>query len=207
MLALLSVRALRKDFPLKGGLFAPGCAGGARGGRRQLRYCRWRNTRPGRGIRLRQIDHRPLHPAPDRAEFGRDPVPGPRRNDTGRRGAARDAARHADHFPGPVRVLEPAPHRAWNHRRGVDHPSSGSKSAGARGPRGAIARDGGAASGPPAPLPARVLRRAAATHRHRAGAGGAAQDDRLRRAGVGAGCVHSGAGDQSAGGFAGKAWA
>ncbi len=42
------------------------------------------------------------------------------------------------------------------------------------------------------PLPGRVLRRAEAAHRHRAGAGVAAEDPRPRRAGVGARRLHPG---------------
>ena len=49
------------------------------------------------------------------------------------------------------------------------------------------------------PVPAPVLRRSAAAHRHRPGAGAAARDHRLRRAGVGAGRVDPGAGDEPAG--------
>ena len=48
------------------------------------------------------------------------------------------------------------------------------------------------------PLPVRVLRRPAAADRHRAHARAAAQAHRRRRAGVRAGCVHPGPGDQPA---------
>ena len=54
------------------------------------------------------------------------------------------------------------------------------------------------------PLPAPVLRRAAAAHRHRPGAGPAAGGHRLRRAGVGARRVGPGAGGQPARGPAGR---
>ena len=53
------------------------------------------------------------------------------------------------------------------------------------------------------PLPARVLRRPAAAHRHRAGAGGGAGLHRLRRGRLGAGRVDPGADHQPAGGPAG----
>ena len=52
--------------------------------------------------------------------------------------------------------------------------------------------------------PERILRRPAPAHRHRAGAGGRAQADHLRRAGVGAGRVDPGPGHQPAGRSAGK---
>ena len=44
---------------------------GARRRRRQLRDRRRRDAGAGRRIRLRQIDHRTLHPAADRADLGR----------------------------------------------------------------------------------------------------------------------------------------
>ena len=76
--------------------------------------------------------------------------------------------------------------------------------------RPAAARPGAARAGraqPRArqPLPAPVLRRPAPAHRHRPGAGPAPGGHRLRRAGVGAGRVGAGAGDQPARGPAGRA--
>ena len=44
--------------------------------RRELRHRRRRDAGPGRRIRLRQVDHRPLHPAADRADLGRGLVRG-----------------------------------------------------------------------------------------------------------------------------------
>ena len=57
---------------------------------------------------------------------------------------------------------------------------------------------------PHAPLSARVLRRPAPAHRHRARAGRRAQADRLRRAGLRARRLDPGAGHQPAGGPAGE---
>ena len=45
----------------------------ARGRRRRVSHRPRRNAWAGRRIRLRQIDHRPLRPAADRADLGRDP--------------------------------------------------------------------------------------------------------------------------------------
>ena len=72
-----------------------------------------------------------------------------------------------------------------------------------RGPCGRTAGDGRAECRPHAALSARVLRRPASAHRHRARARGVAEADRVRRAGLGARRVDPGAGDQSAGGPAG----
>ena len=61
--------------------------------RRQLRDRRRRDARAGRRIGLRQVDHRPLHPAADRADRGRDLVRGPQRHRVrSRRACARCAA-------------------------------------------------------------------------------------------------------------------
>ena len=120
------------------------------------------------------------------------------------RGADRAAARHADHLPGPVRLAQSAHDRRRDRRRGADHPSAGQEPARVRGPRGRAAGDGRAERRPHAALSARVLRRAAPAHRHRARAGGVAEADRVRRAGLGAGRVDPGADDQPAGGSAGR---
>ena len=83
---LLRVKDLVKHFSVNGGLL---CARGrprARRRRRQLRHRRRRDAGPGRRIGLRQVDHRPLHPAPDRAD---------RRARSGSRARNVTRARHA----------------------------------------------------------------------------------------------------------------
>ncbi len=72
--------------------------------RRQLRHRRRRDPGPGRRIRLRQVDHRALHPAADRADLGRGLVRGHGRHRARQRRPARAAPRHADHLPGPLRL-------------------------------------------------------------------------------------------------------
>ena len=101
-----------EELPGEGRRAAPHRRSGARGRSRQLRDRRRRNARPGRRIGLRQIDHRPLHPAADRADRGRDLVRGPQRHRVRSRRARRAAPRHADHLPGSVCVAEPAHDRS-----------------------------------------------------------------------------------------------
>ena len=114
--------------------------------------------------------------------------------------AAVAVPRHADHLPGPVRLAQPAHDGRRDHRRGADHPQAGEDPAAVRGSGRRAARDRGPAGRSHAPLSARVLRRPAPAHRHRARAGGRAQADRLRRAGLGARRLDPGAGHQPAGG-------
>jgi peptide/nickel transport system ATP-binding protein len=100
----------------------------ARRGRRscgrscQLRDRAGRDARAGRRIRLRQVDHRPLHPAADRADLGRNLVRGARRHRPRCRCVQLALPRHADHLPGPVRLAQPAHDRRRDHRRGAHHP-------------------------------------------------------------------------------------
>ena len=70
---LLSVRGLTKQFAAQGRPVRP--PGRQRPCRRRRRLSRRprRNPGPGRRIRLRQVDHRALRAAPDRADLGRDP--------------------------------------------------------------------------------------------------------------------------------------
>ena len=145
---------------------------GARGRRRQFRPRGRRDARPGRRIGLRQEHHRALHPAPDRADLGRSPVRGQQCHGAGRERAARAGARHADHLPGPVRIAEPAHDGGRDHRRGADHPQAHEDRARIRGPHRRAARNGGPERRPHAALSARILRRPAPAHRHRARAGG-----------------------------------
>ena len=71
-------------------------------------------------------------------------------------------------------------------------------------PGAGAARRGRAQPGAHQPLPAPVLRRPAPAHRHRPGAGPAARDHRLRRAGLRARRLDPGPGDQPAGAAAGR---
>ena len=90
---LLRVKDLTKNFTVGGGLFCAQRRRGARGRRRQLRHRAGRDARAGRRIRLRQVDHRPLHPAADRADRRRSLVRGPQRDGArSRRRSARSAA-------------------------------------------------------------------------------------------------------------------
>ena len=67
--------------------------------RRQPHHQRGRNPRPGRRIRLRQVDSEPDHPAADRADVGIGPVP--------RRGAGGPVA--AQPAPGPATDADDLP--------------------------------------------------------------------------------------------------
>ncbi len=119
-----------------------------------------------------------------------------------RGGACAPAAQDADDLPGPLRVAQ-QPHDAGRHRRRA--------AAGAQAARPQQARRAGARAAAarrpqpehPEPLPARVLRRPAAAHRHRPGAGRGAQLHRLRRAHLRPGREHPGADHQPAQGAAG----
>ena len=113
--------------------------------------------------------------------------------------AARAGARHADHLPGPLRQPEPAHDRGRHRRRGAHHPQADEDGARIRRPHRAAAGNRGPERRPPAAFSARVLRRPAPAHRHRACAGGQPQAHRLRRGGERAGRLHPGPGDQPAG--------
>jgi hypothetical protein len=70
----------------------------------------------GRRIRLRQIHHRALHPAPDRTHIGRGLVRRARTSGLAAEAMRAAAPRHADHLPGPVRLAQSA-HDGGRHRR------------------------------------------------------------------------------------------
>ena len=74
-----------KHFAVKGGVLVARGRPGACRRRRELRHRRRRDAGPGGRIGLRQVDHRPLHPAADRAQLGRGLVRGRRRDAAGRR--------------------------------------------------------------------------------------------------------------------------
>ena len=79
----------------------------SRGGRRIVYGRSRRDAGTGRRIRLRQIHHRPLHPAPDRAHLGRDHLRGAGRAGPRRQRLARAAAQDAVVFQDPFASLNP----------------------------------------------------------------------------------------------------
>ena len=157
-----------------------------------------RDARGGGRVGLREVDARPGPDAPDPADRGHGDLRGrgPLRQEG--RGADGLAARHADRPAGPVHLAEPAQDRRRHRRRTLRHPPRG----GAEGrppAAGAGAARGGRAQPRAHPaLPAPVLGRTAPAHRDRAGAGPAAQGDRVRRARLGARRVDPGPGAQPA---------
>ena len=82
--------------------------------------------RARRRIRQRQEHDRPLHAAPDRADFRAGAVSRRGRARVRSRADARGPARHADGISGSVLVAEPA-HARTRHRRGAARSSIGSE--------------------------------------------------------------------------------
>ena len=149
---------------------------GARGRRRQLRARRRRDARARRRVGLRQVDDRPLHPAPDRADLGRGLV----------RGQGRDGARQAAELRAlrrDMQIIFQDPYASLNPRMTVGaiigealiDPQARQDAGARRGARRPAARDGRPQRRPHAPLPARVLGRPAPAHRHRPRARGRAR--------------------------------
>ncbi|CAA9229127.1 MAG: Oligopeptide transport ATP-binding protein OppF, partial [uncultured Acetobacteraceae bacterium] len=143
-----------------------------RGGRRGPLHLQGRSGGAGRRERLRQVHPRPhggRHPAAERRD---DPVARARPAEPQRHGRARGEAAHADDLPGPLRLAQPAPQGGGDRGRGAAVPRHG-RAPRPRNLRGRADAPRGARPRLPPPLPAPVLRRPAAAHRHRAGAGGA----------------------------------
>ena len=197
---LLQIRDLKMHFPIKeaAGLSrtkkvvqaVDGVSFDAEGGRQ---------PRPGRRVRLWQVDHRPDdHPAAD-PDVGADPVQGHRHRAAEGEGPAPVPPGAADRLPGPVQLAEPAADGQQHHQYAAARAQPGEEGQGGRAGPGA-AGAGRPEPRAPQPLPERVLRRSAPAHRHRPGARGGARGDHRRRAGVRAGRVHPGPGDEPAGG-------
>ena len=100
-----------------------------RGGRHQLHRQPRRKRRPGRRVRLRQVDHLDHGHAPDRQDRRHDHVRrrGHRRNSGQAIRQAADAPAHPDGVPGSDRQPQSALHRGARHRR--SDPAAGRYSA------------------------------------------------------------------------------
>ncbi|CAA9480601.1 MAG: Oligopeptide transport ATP-binding protein OppF, partial [uncultured Solirubrobacteraceae bacterium] len=154
------------------------------------------DPRAGRRVRVRQDDALADRHAAHRADRRQGRLPGPGHLPRRALGDAPAAPRHPDGLPGPVRLAEPAQAHRRDHRRAAAPARDGPRRhrrAHARPP--ATRRPGARAR---QPLPARVLRRPAPAHRHRAGARARAAADRARRAGLGARRLRPGADRQPA---------
>ena len=205
---LLRVSDLTKHFPVHGGLFvAPGRQPSMRSTACRSRRRSRRDAGARRRIRLRQVDDRALHPAPDRADrrarswFDGEDVAQLDGNEL--RALRRD-----------MQIIFQDPFASLNPRMTVGaiigealtiHKLARNGHASARSASRACSRQVGLQGRAHAPLSARILRRPAPAHRHRARARGRAEAHRLRRAGVGARRLDPGAGHQPAGGSAGRA--
>ena len=173
--------------------------------RRQLHGRGRQDAGAGRRIRLRQIHRQPAGAAADRAGCGQHPLRGPRSARVGRERAARVPPRCADHLPGPLCLAQsahdgqPDPaeplalHDLVPPARRRERVEELLRLVGLE-PRFARA------------LSARILRRPAPAHRDRPGAGGRAETDHLRRAGLGARRLDPLADPQPAARPAGPAW-
>ena len=130
--ALVAVENLTKHFAARPGLF-----GGGKGVIRavdgvSLDHRRRRDARPRRRVGLRQVDARPRHPAPARADLGPRRHRRHRRHRAGVRPAARLPQARADHLPGSLRVAQPAHDRRRHPRRAARHPRPRRRRRGAR---------------------------------------------------------------------------
>ena len=109
----------------------------------------------------------------------------------------RNAQRMQMVFQDPYSSLEPTHDGGRNHRRRVEAASKGNDRPDPRARRRVVASRR-SRTGPHVALPARILRRAATTHRHRARADSRAGIRRLRRTDLRARCFGAGAGREPA---------
>ena len=204
---LLDVRGLRKFFPIAKGMFRARRRPCARGGRRRASPCRkarrsawWARAAAARPP-PRAASCAPSIRPTDRCCTARATT----RSSISRRCRRREL--------GPLRneiqMIFQDPFGSLNPRMtlfdNVGEPLlvNGMRNRRERdGPRGRTAAPGRAAAGVHASLPARVQRRAAPAHRHRARAGHQSAAGGGRRAGLGARCVGAGAGAEPAAGAA-----
>ena len=192
---LLEVRDLKVWFPITEGLIRAPRRRRAGGGRGLVQPAARRDAGPRRRVGLRQ-EH-------DRAG-DRPAVQAHRRLDHLRRaghhrgrgrGPAQAPAPVPDDLPGPVRLARPADDGGRHDRRAAGRPRRGHEGRAPRaGPRAALDRR--AQPRLRRPLSARVLRRPAAAHRRRPGAGPGPGPDRRRRADLGARRLDPGPGHQ-----------
>ena len=198
MTVLLEVRDLVKHFPVHQGVFS--AQDRRREGRRRrlLRGRGGRDARPGRRVGLRQVDDRTV---PDPAARSRPPARSLFEGKDVRtmRGADLKAYRRE------VQIIFQDPYASLNPRMTigeiVTEPLLVHRIGHARGAHAArqgAARGRRPESGAHQPLPARVLGRPAAAHRHRPRARAQPEADRLRRAGLGARRLDPGAGAEPA---------
>ena len=143
------------------------------------------DDRHRRRIRVRKIHARARAPAAH-PERRRDPLRGARPEGARPEARALAAARAAARVPGSVRLAVAAPHRRADRDRGPARARADDLAGGARQSRRAGAQGGAARPRHAQPLPARILRRAAPAHRHRAHDDPEAQGRRARRADLGA---------------------
>ena len=111
---------------------------------------------------------------------------------------APDAAQHPDRAAGPLLLARPPDDGRRHRRRAVRDPHRRARQGQASAERAGAARGRRPQPRPHQPLPPPVLRWPAPADRDRPGARPAAEDHRLRRAGVGARRVGAGAGHQPA---------
>ena len=201
---LLEVNALKKHFPIHGGLLGQETAKVYAVDGVTFDISARRDAVAGRRIRLRQIHRRQGDPAALRHHRRRG-VPGRRahRQHAGRQAAA-DAPARAGGVPGSV--LQPQSAHAGARHPGRADPQfrPGAQSRRAERARRRADGQGAAAARRGGPLSARILRRPAPAHRHRPRAGAGRGPDHLRRGGVGAGRFGEGADHQPAGRSAGR---
>ena len=196
----------RRAFPVRRRLVRRRRARAARGRRRRSRIEARRMPRPRRRVRLRQVDRRLVDRRPAGADRGAASC------STGMTVDERQRAVDRKVMARVAQIVFQDPYASLNPRQTVRrtledplrlHGVDGEK-------RGRRSRREDAGAGRPAPrargpLSARILRRPAPAHRHRAGADPEPEDRHLRRAGVGARRVDPRPDHQSAAGAEGDA--